>query len=115
MRECVRLCVEVGAGDAYSEIISDRIQPTDEQLGNDDALDLWIKQNARTSHHITSTCRMGPGSDPSSVVDQYGKVHGVKGLRIGDASIMYDCVRANTNVPTMMIGERIAEFIKLSE
>ena len=115
MRECVRLCASVGAGDAYSEIISDRIQPTDEQLENDDALDSWLKQNARTSHHITSTCRMGPGSDPASVVDQYGKVHGVNGLRVGDASIMYDCVRANTNVPTMMIGEKIAEFIKLSK
>ena len=49
------------------------------------------------------------------MVDQYGKVHGVNGLRVGDASIMYDCVRANTNVPTMMIGEKIAEFIKLSK
>ena len=68
----------------------------------------------RTSHHISGTCRMGPAEDPNSVVDQYGKVHGVEGLRIGDASIMYDCVRANTNVPSMMIGERIADFIRKS-
>jgi len=55
---------------------------------------------------------MGPASDPMAVVDQYGKVHGLQGLRVVDASIMPDCIRANTNVTTMMIGERIADFIK---
>jgi choline dehydrogenase-like flavoprotein len=55
---------------------------------------------------------MGPESDSMAVVDQYGKVHGFENLRLGDASIMHDCVRANTNVPAMMIGEKIAEFIK---
>jgi choline dehydrogenase len=46
------------------------------------------------------------------VVDQYGKVHGLQNLRVVDASIMPDCIRANTNVTTMMIGERISDFIK---
>ena len=46
-----------------------------------------------------------------AVVDQYGKVHGIEGLRVVDASIMPDCIRANTNVTTMMIGERVSEFI----
>ncbi len=55
---------------------------------------------------------MGPASDPAAVVDQYGKVHGVRNLRVADASIMPDCVRANTNLTTMMIGERIADFIR---
>ena len=58
---------------------------------------------------------MGSPSDTMAVVDQYGKVHGTEALRVGDASIMYDCVRANTNVPSMMVGERIAEFIKLDK
>ena len=58
------------------------------------------------------TCKMGPASDPMAVVDQYGKIHGIQGLRVADASIMPDCVRANTNVTTMMIGERIADFIR---
>ena len=57
---------------------------------------------------------MGPESDPTSVVDQYGNVHGIKNLRVADASIMPDCPRANTNVPTMMIGEKIADLIKNS-
>jgi choline dehydrogenase-like flavoprotein len=42
-------------------------------------------------------------------VDQYGKAHGVRNLRVADASIMPDCIRADTNVTTMMIGERIAD------
>jgi choline dehydrogenase len=54
---------------------------------------------------------MGPDSDPMAVVDQYGKVYGIDGLRVADASIMPDCIRANTNVTTMVIGERIADFI----
>jgi choline dehydrogenase-like flavoprotein len=47
-----------------------------------------------------------------AVVDQYGRVRGIEGLRIADASIMPNCVRANTNVSTMMIGEHIADFIR---
>jgi choline dehydrogenase len=62
--------------------------------------------------HISATCKMGPASDPAAVVDQYGRVHGVRNLRVADASIMPDCVRANTNLTTMMIGERIADFIR---
>ncbi len=65
-----------------------------------------------TSQHISCTCKMGPSSDPMAVVDQYGKVHGIEGLRVVDASIMPDCIRANTNVTTMMIGERVADWIK---
>ena len=56
---------------------------------------------------------MGPATDPLAVVDQFGKVHGMSGLRVADASIMPDNIRANTNVTTMVIGERIAELIKM--
>jgi choline dehydrogenase len=47
-----------------------------------------------------------------AVVDQWGRVHGLSGLRVADASIMPNVVRANTNVTTMMIAERCADFIK---
>ena len=53
---------------------------------------------------------MGPASDPLAVVDQHGRVHGLENLRIADASIMPDCIRANTNATTIMIGERVADF-----
>ena len=55
---------------------------------------------------------MGPSSDPTAVVDQYGRVHGLERLRVADASIMPDCIRANTNVTSLAIGERIADFMR---
>ena len=55
---------------------------------------------------------MGPSSDGMAVVDQYGLVHGLQGLRVADASIIPYLTRANTNATALMIGERIADFIK---
>ena len=84
----------------------------DADLASDEALDEYLYREVTTSQHISCTCKMGLDSDPMAVVDQYGKVHGMEGLRVVDASIMPDCIRANTNVTTMMIGERIADWIK---
>jgi choline dehydrogenase-like flavoprotein len=55
---------------------------------------------------------MGPESDTMAVVNQYGRLYGTEGLRIVDASIMPDCVRANINVTVMVMAEMIADFIK---
>ena len=81
-------------------------------LASDDALDAWLKREALTAHHIAGTCKMGPSTDPMAVVDQYGKVHGLEGIRVVDASIMPDCVRANLNANVMAMAERVADFIK---
>ena len=54
---------------------------------------------------------MGPGSDPMAVVDQYGRVKGLQGLRIADLSIAPDVVRANTNATAIMIAERVPDWI----
>ena len=108
----MRLCVKLGESPAFNDIIQERIEPTDAELATDEALDEYLFREVTTSQHISCTCKMGPADDPMAVVSQYGKVHGLEGLRVVDASIMPDCIRANTNVTTMMIGERIAEFIK---
>ena len=92
--------------------MAERVSPTDAELDADAALDEWLLRVVQTSHHVSSTCRMGASDDPGSVVDQEGRVHGVDGLRIADASIMPDCVRANTNCTSMAIGERIAELMR---
>ena len=55
---------------------------------------------------------MGPPSDPLAVVDQHCRVFGVNNLNVVDASVMPDVVRANTNVTTLMIAERLADWIK---
>ena len=111
-RESVRRCIEIAQHDAFSDILAERTDPADYDLDSDDALDDWMMRNVTTGMHLVGTCKMGPASDPMAVVDQFGKVHGIEGLRVADASIMPDCVRANTNVTTMMIGERVADFIR---
>ena len=112
LRETVRLCVKLGESEAFNDIIQERIEPTDAELESDESLDEYLFREVTTSQHISCTCKMGPSDDPMAVVSQYGKVHGLESLRVVDASIMPDCIRANTNVTTMMIGERISEFIK---
>ncbi len=62
--------------------------------------------------HGVGTCKMGPSSDRMAVVDQHLRVHGMDNLWIGDASIMPTVAHANTNLTSMMIGERAADFIK---
>ena len=112
LREMVRLCVKLGEHESFKDIIQERVDPTDADLASDQALDAWMMREVTTSQHISCTCKMGPDTDPMAVVDQYGKVHGLQGIRVVDASIMPDCIRANTNVTTMMIGERISDFIR---
>ena len=111
LREAVRISIDLTSHPALAELIDARLGPTDAELATDEALDEWMMGAVATSHHVSSTCKMGPGSDPMAVVDQCGKVHGIEGLRVADASIMPDCVRANTNVTSMVIGERIADFV----
>jgi choline dehydrogenase len=63
-------------------------------------------------HHGVGTCKMGPASDPMAVVDQRLRVHGMQNLWVGDASIMPVVSRANTNLTSIMIGERLADFVQ---
>jgi choline dehydrogenase len=112
MRAAVRLAIKLSQHPAYHPLLAERVTPTDEDLASDDALDAWLLSHATTQHHSSGTCKMGPSSDPMAVVDQYGRVHGLEGLRVADASIMPDVVRANTNATTVMIGERLADVIR---
>jgi choline dehydrogenase-like flavoprotein len=111
LRESLRLCLELSRHPAFNEILGARLAPTDETVASDAALDAWMLREVSTTNHLSGTCKMGPASDPMAVVDQHGRVHGLEGLRVADASIMPDCVRANTNATTMMIGERMADLI----
>ena len=112
LREAVRKCVGLLKDPAYSGIVEERTSPRDADLVSDETLDDWLLRNVSSSFHISGTCKMGPDSDSEAVVDQRLKVRGVEGLRVVDASVMPDVVRANTNVTTMMIAERAADFIK---
>lgn len=71
-----------------------------------------LRYLSSTIFHPVGTAKMGPPGDPTAVVDSQLKVHGVQGLRVIDASIMPTITSGNTNAPTIMIGEKGADFIK---
>jgi choline dehydrogenase len=108
LREAVRVALRVTEHPVFAELVRERVYPTAADVASDEALDAFIQRSATSSQHPAGTCRMGPSSDPLAVVDAVGRVHGVANLRVADASIMPDVIRANTNVTTMMIGARIA-------
>ena len=71
----------------------------------------YVRENATSVFHSTGTCRMGPECEAGSVIDCRLRVHGIKGLRVADASIIPNIVSGNTNATTMMIGEKAAAMI----
>lgn len=84
----------------------------DDLLSNDEKLTEFVGNSVSGVWHASGTCRMGKSSDPLAVTDGAGNVHGVPGLRVCDASIMPSIPRANTNMPTLMLAERIADLIR---
>jgi choline dehydrogenase len=78
---------------------------------DDDALYLWIRSTHAHIWHPAGTCRMGPDPARGAVVDPAGRVHGVRGLRVADASVFPDLPRATPALPIAVIGERIADLI----
>jgi choline dehydrogenase len=73
----------------------------------------YVQRTVSHYVHPVGTARMGPLGDSGAVVDQYGNVYGLERLRVADASIMPNIPRANTNLTCIMIGERVAEWMRL--
>ena len=112
VREGIRMAVDLLESDAYKDVADYRLHPTDDILADDDALDLYIRQTVGTARHVSSTCKMGPDSDPMAVVDQYCSVKGVQGLSVVDASVMPRVPRSGgCHATVLMIGERAVEWI----
>ncbi|KAK7790016.1 hypothetical protein R5R35_007635 [Gryllus longicercus] len=88
--------------------------PGCEQLtfGSDEYWDCAIRSQTGPENHQAGSCRMGLDDDPDAVVNPELKVIGVNGLRVADASVMPTVISGNTNAPAIMIGERVADFIK---
>jgi 5-(hydroxymethyl)furfural/furfural oxidase len=83
-----------------------------ETIAHDDAaLDEFVRNGVSGMAHHAGTCRMGRADDPLAVTDPQGRVHGVEGLRVVDASVMPWVPRGNTNIPTIMVAEKIADAI----
>jgi 5-(hydroxymethyl)furfural/furfural oxidase len=81
----------------------------DQLMTDDEALEAFIRQAGIGVWHATCTCRMGAEDDPMAVTDPQGRVRGVAGLRVVDASLFPTVPCANTNFPTLMTAEKIAD------
>ena len=81
----------------------------DQVMRDDDALEAFVRKSAIGVWHASCSCRMGRADDPMAVVDGQGRVKGVQGLRVVDASIFPVVPCANTNFPVLMTAEKIAD------
>jgi choline dehydrogenase len=108
-RAAIRLTREVFAQMAFDAFRGEEISPG-KDVQTDEQIDAHIRASAETAYHPSCTCAMGTGE--MAVVDGQGRVHGVQGLRVCDASIMPLIVSGNLNVPTIMMAEKIADAIK---
>lgn len=82
------------------------------QVQSDAEIDAWIRATADTVYHPTSSCRMGPDSDPMAVLDAQCRVRGVEGLRVVDASSLPRVTSGNTAAPVYMLAERLADVLR---
>ena len=79
-----------------------------------DALAAWVLSAVSTFHHPVGTCAMGTDPSSGAVCDSNGSVHGIEGLTVADASIMPTIPTANTNLPTIMVAEHVARWLRTS-
>lgn len=108
LRAGVRMMHRIAAAPPLADYAGADRHPVD--LADDAALDALIRARADTVYHPVGTCRMG--SDADAVVDPTLKLNGIEGLWVADASVMPRLVSGNTNAPSIMIGERAADFVK---
>ncbi len=111
MIHAVRLSRELHAQWPMSNLIAEELLPG-AALQSDADLAAHLRQNVEHRHHPVGTCRMGIEGDAGAVVDARLRVHGIDALRVADASVMPDDPSGNTNVPTIMIGEKAADMIR---
>jgi choline dehydrogenase len=104
-------------GAAIAEVIArttrcEVLLPDAETLANDELLKEHALSFHGTGYHPSGSCRLGADGDEMAVVDPQLRLRGIEGLYVIDASVMPDVPRCNINLPTMMIGERGAEFVR---
>ncbi|MBX5462644.1 MAG: GMC family oxidoreductase N-terminal domain-containing protein [Steroidobacteraceae bacterium] len=93
------------------DIVAAELLPRPEARSRADIV-AHLRRAVEHRHHPLGTCRMGPANDPDAVVDAQLRVHGIENLRVVDASVMPDDPSGNTNVPTIMIGEKASDLIR---
>ena len=108
-RDCIRLTREIINQPALDKYRGKELSPGMD-CQSDEQLDEFVRNHAETAYHPCGTCKMG--NDEMAVVDAEGRVHGLQGLRVVDASIMPEIITGNLNATTIMIGEKMADIIR---
>lgn len=102
--------------DAIRQVPMDRYRGREVMPGShiqgDDEMDAWIKRTAETIYHPVGTCRMGTDGDKRAIVDAELRVHGLRSLRVVDASVFPTLIGGNTNAPTIMVAEKAADMMR---
>ena len=109
MRAAFTLTREVHRQPAFDPYRGRELLPGDEVTSREE-IDAFIRQTATTNFHVSGTCAMGAGA--GAVVDSECRVYGIEGLRVADASVMPSIPSGNTNAPTIMIGEKVADLLR---
>jgi choline dehydrogenase len=110
LAEGVERIRDIAAALELRRLLGREVHPGPDVTGRQ-AIEHFIDQAAVHYYHPAGTCKMGPVGDPDAVVDSDGRVHGIEGLLVADASIMPAVTSGNTNMPTAVIGERIARSL----
>jgi choline dehydrogenase len=109
-RRCIRLTREIFAQDAFKPFVKHEIQPGAD-VQSDAEIDAFVREHAESAYHPCGTCKMGRVDDKDAVVDSQGRVIGVEGLRVADSSIFPRITNGNLNGPSIMVGEKIADYV----
>jgi choline dehydrogenase len=111
MVRALHICRELYAQTPLRELIREELLPGP-NVRTDTEVVAHLRRNIEHRHHPLGTCRMGVAGDENAVVDAKLRVHGIENLRVADASVMPDDPSGNTNVPTIMIGEKAADLLR---
>ena len=109
-RQCIRLTREIMQQPAMDSYRGKEIQPGDD-VSSDAEIDAWVKENVESAYHPAGSCKMGVAEDQFAVVDKNCCVHGLKNLRVVDASIFPTLPNGNINAPVIMAAEKMADVI----
>jgi choline dehydrogenase len=110
MADGVALAREFAAKPSLSRLVGSEIS-TNSGATTRVEVESFVRQNCLHYYHPVGTCRMDPASDRAAVVDSRGRIHGLDNAYVADASIMAVIPRANTNIPALVVGERIARWL----
>ena len=106
--KCVRVARKILSQESMKPFAGKEIGPG-ENSRDDEQITEYIRSKAETAYHPSCTLKMG--TDSMAVVDERLKIHGLQNIRVADASVMPEITSGNLNAPTLMIGERAADFI----